>query len=116
MGRRNDMLAYPDNSASYAVSVRQYRTLQSRFLQCSGRPEPPCDLLMLSALIVTHKGLSPSGKERTLVVLLMKLLFVFLNFSMSIQQVCAAHAGHTYKKNRKIRFFYQVITLVLVFW
>jgi len=68
MGRYNDALAYPDKYASYTVSVRQYRILQYRFLQCIGRPKPPCDLLMLSALIVTHKGLSPSRKKRTLIV------------------------------------------------
>jgi hypothetical protein len=96
MGRHNGVIAYPDKYASYAVSVRQYRTLQSRCLQCLSHDKPPCDLLMLSALIVTHKGLAPSGKERTLVVLPMKILFVFLNFSMSVQQVCAAHAGHTH--------------------
>ena len=56
--------------ASYAVSVRQYRILQSRFLQCIPRGKPPCDLLMLRAQLVplsngnpAHKGFSPSGKK-----------------------------------------------------
>ena len=29
----------------YAVPVRQYRSLQSRFLHCKGRPKPACGLL-----------------------------------------------------------------------
>jgi len=30
----------------YTVSVRQYRSLQSRFLQCLFHNKPPCDLLI----------------------------------------------------------------------
>ena len=58
--------------ASYAVPVRQYRILQSRFLQCIPHGKPPCDLLMLRAQLVplsngnpAHKGFSPSGKKIT---------------------------------------------------
>jgi hypothetical protein len=47
LGRHKNMVAYPNIPASYAVSVRQYRILQSRFLQCIPRGKPPCDLLML---------------------------------------------------------------------
>ena len=36
------MLPYPSLLASYAVSVRPFRLLQSRFLQTGGRPPRPC--------------------------------------------------------------------------
>ena len=39
------VLAYPPQEASYAVPVRQYRILQSRFLQTSPHGQRPCDLL-----------------------------------------------------------------------
>ena len=45
-GLCEDVLTHPCIHASYVVSVRQYRSLQSRFLQFSGRPEQPCGLLM----------------------------------------------------------------------
>ena len=54
-----------DNYASYTVSVRQYRILQSRFLHCCRHQQPACDLLMLSRYIGTHKGLSPSVKIKS---------------------------------------------------
>src|SRR4051812_25703436 len=49
-GLRNDVLTHPDGYASYAVSVRQYRYLQSRLLQCMDHSKPPCGLLMLRTL------------------------------------------------------------------
>jgi hypothetical protein len=68
-GRYNDVLAYPRFTASYTVPVRQYRILQSRFLHGMGHPKPACDLLMLPGVTPVHKGLAPSGKLRTLVLL-----------------------------------------------
>jgi len=38
LGRYKGVLAYPHSLASYAFPVRQYRILQSRFLQCKGHP------------------------------------------------------------------------------
>jgi len=61
VGRYNDVLAYPHFTASYTVPVRQYRILQSRFLQCLPHGKPPCDLLMLTGVTPMHKGLTPSG-------------------------------------------------------
>ncbi|TXK47440.1 hypothetical protein FVR03_09595 [Pontibacter qinzhouensis] len=40
------MLAYPRLPASYTVSVRQFRLLQSRFLHCTPHDEPACGLLI----------------------------------------------------------------------
>lgn len=59
-GLYKDVLAYPTLIASYVVSVRRYRILQSRFLQCLPRGKPPCDLLVLRDVIPAHKGLAPS--------------------------------------------------------
>ena len=58
-----DMMCYLIHSdmPQYAVSVRQYRPLQSRLLQCIPHGKPPCDLLMLSQSLGTHKRLSLSG-------------------------------------------------------
>jgi len=39
------VLTHLTHRASYTVSVRQYRTSQSRFLQCMPRDKPPYDLL-----------------------------------------------------------------------
>ena len=36
------MLPYAPNPASYAIPVRRYQLLQSRFLQTGGRPPRPC--------------------------------------------------------------------------
>ena len=94
-GRYKPRVAYPDKSASYAVSVRQYRILQSRFLQCLPRGKPPCDLLMLR-ILPAHKGLSPSGKIHLLHLLCFsEFICIFAAFSELAQQVRAAHAGRT---------------------
>ena len=78
-GLGNDVLAYPRFIASYTLPVRQYRTLQSRCLQCLPHGRPPCDLLMLQGVTPAHKGLTPSVKiHPTLSFLENK--FVFLNF------------------------------------
>lgn len=45
--------------ASYAVSVRQYRTLQARFLQCNDRSLPPCDLLTFRVVNPHARDLHP---------------------------------------------------------
>ena len=49
---------------------------------------------MLRNVTSAHKGLTPSGKK-TPTVLVLKNLFVFLEFFQSFQRVCSAHAGHT---------------------
>jgi len=78
------MLAYPICHASYPVSVRQYRLLQSRFLQCIPHGKPPCDLLMLQNVTPVHKGLAPSGKFITHSSAF-ENLFVFLRFFSSFR-------------------------------
>ena len=40
--------------------IRQYRPLQSRLLQCMGRPKPPCGLLTVRAVTPACKRLSLS--------------------------------------------------------
>ena len=62
VGLCNDVFTYPNKHASYAVPVRQYRILQSGFLQCKGRPKPPYHLLTLPDVTRVRKGLAPSGK------------------------------------------------------
>jgi len=95
-GLHKGVLAYPNNNASYPVSVRQYQILQSRFLQCMFHNKPPCDLLMLRDVTPAHKGLSPSGKIRTCSqISSTKIKFVFLTFSKSFETgarcLCRAH-------------------------
>ena len=81
VGLCNDVLTYPDKHASYAVPVRQYRILQSRFLQCRGRPLPPCDLLTLPGVTRVCRGLPPPGKKKLRTLsLALEILFVFLEF------------------------------------
>ena len=60
------MVTYPDNYASYTVPVRQYRILQSRFLQCILHSKPPCDLLILPDPTPACKGLPAFGRQVTL--------------------------------------------------
>ena len=53
----------------YAVSIRRYGPLQSRFLQCRGHPQPPCALLTGPAYRrqvrqLAGKGLAPSGYSK----------------------------------------------------
>ena len=43
----------------YSVSIRQFRLLQSRLLQCISHEKPPCDLLMLRALIPCIRDFHP---------------------------------------------------------
>ncbi len=51
------------NDASYTVSVRQYRILPCRFLQCIPHGKPPCVVLILPISFRAYKGLAPSGKK-----------------------------------------------------
>ncbi|TRW95582.1 hypothetical protein FNW10_09795 [Flavobacterium gawalongense] len=61
-GRCNGVLAYPRITASYAVSVRQYRTLSVRFLQCIPHGKPPCDVLMIRGFNPLIRDLHPLEK------------------------------------------------------
>jgi hypothetical protein len=81
-GHHNDVLAHPAHFASYTVPVRQYRTLQFRFLQTCGYPQRPCDLLMVQGVTPAHKGLSPSR------------LMAYIPVSQG------THAGHTQRFQR----------------
>jgi len=76
-GRCKAVVTYPDNYASYAVPVRQYRILQSRFLQCMPCGIPPYDLLILSGSTPRYKGLAPSGKFTHTCRLLLKFYLYF---------------------------------------
>ncbi len=54
---------HPFLYASYAVSVRQYRILQSRFLHCLSHPKPACDLLMFRVVNPHVRDLHPLENE-----------------------------------------------------
>ena len=99
-------LLTPNRYASYTVPVRQYRILQSRFLQCIPRGKPPCDLLMLRAQLVplsngnpAHKGFSPSGKKnhpRTIGIFNKICKFdIFTDLRWWVHCSCRAHT-HAY--------------------
>ena len=49
------------NDASYTISVRQYRILPCRFLQCIPHGKPPCDVLTVRDVTPACKGFAPSG-------------------------------------------------------
>ena len=70
-------LLIPNLDASYAVPVRQYRILQSGFLQPPDRSGLPCHLLTVRGVTPARKGLAPSGKKQHLSLLInqRKLLF-----------------------------------------
>jgi hypothetical protein len=87
-GRYNDVVAYPNNNASYHVSVRQYRILQSGFLQCIGRPKPPCHLLILPGVTPAYKGFTPSGKTTLVAFMLSKVYLYIWTFSTAYNK-CA---------------------------
>jgi hypothetical protein len=86
-GLRNGVLAHPLSSASYPISVRRYRRLQSGFLQCMGYPKPPCHLLILPGVTPANKGLpvrtdirpgrSPSGKLLHTFICSFKFICIF---------------------------------------
>ena len=92
-GIYNDVVAYPNKYASYTVSVRQYRILQSRFLQCILPSKPPCDLLMLRNLTLAHKGLAPSGKK--LIACSLKINLYFWIFQRAYNK-CELHMQGTH--------------------
>jgi len=98
-GLCNAVLAYPHSIASYAVSVRQYQILQSRFLQCIPHDIPPCDLLILQDVTPAYKGLSPSGKKlHTCYFAFIKIICIFrffneLTTSARLQLMQGAHTA-----------------------
>jgi hypothetical protein len=88
LGLYNAVLAYPRSIASYVVSVRQYRILQSRFLHCIPREKPTCGLLILLSVTSAYKGLSPSGKMHPLKVSFLTENLYFRSFSRAYSE-CA---------------------------
>lgn len=58
-------LLTPNSHASYAVPVRQYRSLPFRFLLCIPHGKPPCDVLTVRDVTLACKGPAPSGKKIT---------------------------------------------------
>ena len=90
-------LLTPNRYASYTVPVRQYRSLQSRFLHCCRHQQPACDLLMLSRYIGTHKGFAPSGKKiypRTIGILKKICIFdILTDLRWWVHCSCRAHTG-----------------------
>ena len=96
------------NDASYTISVRQYRILPCRFLQCIPHGKPPCVVLILPISFRAYKGLAPSGKKTPAQsFVLTKNSCIFGFFSVALQQVRSAHAGHTHAINncRFSRYF-----------
>ncbi|TDE00467.1 hypothetical protein E0F98_00005 [Flavobacterium hiemivividum] len=59
------MDAYPLLNASYAISVRRYRLLPFRFLQCISHDKPPCDVLMIRVFNPLIRDLHPLEKYQT---------------------------------------------------
>ena len=92
------VLAYPRFIASYTVSVRQYRILQSRFLQCILHSKPPCDLLIFRSTTSAYKGLTPSGKIHLLFGCLKNICIFGLFQQLTTSVRCSmqgTHKGYT---------------------
>ena len=47
----------------HSFTIRQYRILPCRFLQCIPHGKPPCVVLILPISFRAYKGLAPSGKK-----------------------------------------------------
>ena len=80
----------------HSFTIRQYRILPCRFLQCIPHGKPPCVVLILPISFRAYKGLAPSGKKTPAQsFVLTKNSCIFKSFSVALQQVRSAHAGHT---------------------
>ena len=80
----------------HSFTIRQYRILPCRFLQCIPHGKPPCVVLILPISFRAYKGLAPSGKKTPAhSFVLTKNSCIFRFFSVALQQVRSAHAGHT---------------------
>jgi len=82
------VVARPHCIASYTVPVRQYRSLQSHFLQRIPYGKPPCDLLTLPGVTRCVRDLHPL--ENLTPVVSASIIFVYLNFLSRLRRVCAA--------------------------
>ncbi len=85
-GLRIAVDTHPFHNASYVLSVRQYRTLQSRFLQSMVHTKRPCDLLNFRDVTPAVKGLSPSGNNEHTFACYSKNLFAFFNYYCSLRK------------------------------
>ena len=95
IGRYNGVLAYPRFIASYTVPVRQYRILQSRFLQCLLHSKPPCGLLILPRFNQgVWRTFTSWRNSPTLLTLNIKIVFLILFQSMGVGVRCSCRA-HT---------------------
>ena len=96
LGRYNDVLAYPNNYASYHVSVRQYRILPFDFLHCCRRQQPACHLLILPGVTPAYRDLHPLGKYTLVICYYVKFICIFKLFQQLTTSVRAAYAGRTH--------------------
>ena len=95
------MLAYPRIKASYAVSVRQYRILSSRFLYCIPHGKPACDVLMIRGFNPLIRDLHPLEKytrSKSLLCLKICIFAVFQELTTSALCLCRAHTCNIAKK------------------
>lgn len=100
------MLAYPRLTASYAIPVRQYRSLPFGFLHCCCYQQPACHLLTVRSVTPARKGLpvrtdvhpggTPSGIFSYFTYCLIPKICIFNIFSELSQKCAHAHAGHTH--------------------
>ncbi len=95
LGRHVAVDTHPLLVASYTLSVRQYRTLQYRFLHCIGHPKPTCDLLRFKALPLRDRTLTCWKINLNTPFVLTYKICTF-EFFIELHKECAhAHAGHT---------------------
>ena len=106
-GLRNVVLAYPFTQASYPVLVHRYRLLQSRFLHSCRRRQQACGLLWVRDVTLPPGRLPLSESWHTCCSF--RFLFVFLSFSQTVQQGCAActcrvhTCGHIILRFKRLR-------------
>jgi len=89
-GCRIDVDTYPFQNASYVLSVRQYRILQSHFLHQMGHPKLACDLLHFGSLVrvVGTYTLWKILKKQHTSLGVHKIYLYFRIFMLALTSVC----------------------------
>ena len=105
----------------HSFTIRQYRILPCRFLQCIPHGKPPCVVLILPISFRAYKGLAPSGKKTPAQsFVLTKNSCIFGFFSVALQQVRSAQAGHTQAFGSMagvvVNWTFYLVSTFVVYW
>ena len=97
----------------HSFTIRQYRILPCRFLQCIPHGKPPCVVLILPISFRAYKGLAPSGKKTPAQSFVLTKNSCIFEFFLLLCSRCALLMQGTHKgfaivgRNCKVqRFFF----------